>query len=119
MDGLKADVTGRALEFVREFAAAHVDPSDLFASTGRAYVQLAKEEPNIFKLFILHQREGVSSLSELYQKETDPRTAGFIADRLKISRKRQKSSPAYVDLYDRHWDNLLYDNTGHFDRGNF
>ncbi len=49
MDGLKADVTGRALEFVREFATAHIDPSDLFASTGRAYVQLAKEEPNIFQ----------------------------------------------------------------------
>ena len=117
MDGLKADVTGRALEFVREFAAAHIDPSDLFASTGRAYVQLAKEEPNIFKLFILHRREGVSSLDELYQKETDPQTSGFIADGLKISSK--EASSAYVDLYDRHRDNLLYDNAGHFDRGNF
>lgn len=99
IDGLKADVTGRALEFVREFAAAHIDPSDLFASTGRAYVQLAKEEPNIFKLFILHQREGVSSLSELYQKETDPRTAGFIADRLKISREEAKNLHLHMLIY--------------------
>src|SRR5699024_12790282 len=62
MDGLKADVTGRALEFVREFAAAHIDSSDLFASTGRAYVRLAKEEANILKLFIRHQRDGASAL---------------------------------------------------------
>ena len=82
MDGLRQDVVNRTGQFIREYTAAHTDPRDLFRSIGRAYLQLAKEEPNLFKIFILHRRDGVSSLEELYRKETDPRGAGFIAKQL-------------------------------------
>ncbi len=82
MDGLRQDVVNRTGQFIREYTAAHTDPQDLFRSIGRAYLQLAKEEPNLFKIFILHRRDGVSSLEELYRKETDPRVAGFIAKQL-------------------------------------
>lgn len=85
MDGLRQDVIKRVKYFIREYTAAHVDKNNLFRSTGQAYIQLAKEEPHIFKLFILHQREGISSLEDLYQAETSPSVAPFIAEELNIS----------------------------------
>lgn len=84
MDGLRQEVMERVKNFVREYAAASLEPDDLFRSTGRAYVKLAKEEPNLFKLFILHRREGVSSLEDLYRSETNPETAAWIARKLHI-----------------------------------
>ena len=53
MEGLRQDVLNRMTSFVREYLAAHIDKNDLFRSTGRAYIQIAKDEPNIFKMFIL------------------------------------------------------------------
>ncbi len=39
----------------------------------------------MFKIFILHQRKGVSSLKDLYEKEAGPHMAEVIAEELKIS----------------------------------
>ena len=62
IESLKAEVEARAMQFVWGFIEEQIDPEDLFASTGRAYVRLAKEEPNLFRIFILHRRQGISSL---------------------------------------------------------
>lgn len=80
----------QAVRFVKEYIAIHIDKGDLFRSTGRAYIQLAEEEPHLFRIFILHQRKGISSLDDLYQAETDPQTAKFIADELRISESQAK-----------------------------
>ncbi len=90
MEGLRRDVIKQAERFIQEYLIAHIDKSDLFRSTGQAYIQIAKDEPNIFKIFILHQREGISSLDELYQSETNPQTAKVIADELNISISQAK-----------------------------
>ncbi len=90
MEGLRRDVMERVTSFVREYAAARIVPNDLFRSTGQAYIQIAKEEPHIFKMFILHQREGISSLEDLYRTETNPQVAGFIAKELHISVSQAK-----------------------------
>lgn len=90
MEGLRRDVIKQADHFIQEYLIAHIDKSDLFRSTGQAYIQIAKDEPNIFKIFILHQREGISSLDELYQSETNPQTAKVIADELNISISQAK-----------------------------
>ncbi len=84
MEGLRQEVAARAREFVREYTAARIDREDMFRSTGKAYAMLAGEEPNIFKLFILHQRNNISSLAELYAAETDPDVAKTIAKNLGI-----------------------------------
>ena len=42
-------------------------------------------EPNFFKMFILQQREGISSFDDLYQSEANPNTAEYIAGQLNIS----------------------------------
>ena len=65
MDGLRQDVILQVNRFIQEYVAAHINKDDLFRSTGKSYIQLAKEEPHLFKIFILHQRQGISSLDDL------------------------------------------------------
>lgn len=65
--------------------AAHIDKNDLFSSTGRAYVKIAKEEPHIFRIFVFQQRENINSLEDLYESEANPRMAETIAKDFNIS----------------------------------
>lgn len=99
MEGLRQEVIKRVKDFVQAYAAAQIEPNDLFRSTGRAYIRLAKEEPNIFKIFILHKREGISSLDDLYRSETDPRLAEFIAHELHISTEQAKWLHLHMLIY--------------------
>lgn len=85
MDGLRQEVAEKARKFVHEYAAKRIDPNDLFRSTGYAYVQIAKEEPQIFQLFLFHERKNISSLEDLYRAETNPAVAEKIAKDLHIS----------------------------------
>lgn len=85
MDGLRQDVADKVRHFIQQYMADHIDKNNLFASTGKAYLQLAKEEPNLFKIFILHKRTGITSLSDLYEKEANPKAAQAIADEWGVS----------------------------------
>lgn len=99
MDGLRRDVTAQVSHFIQEYVAAHIDKEDLFRSTGEAYIQLAQEEPYLFRIFILHRREGISSLNDLYQSETNPQTAEFIANELHISAAQAKQLHLNMLIY--------------------
>lgn len=99
MEGLRLDVVERVCSFVQEFVETHMDKDDLFRSIGKAYIQLAKEEPHLFRIFILHQREGISSLDDLYQSETNPNIAEYIADKLNISVSRAKQLHLNMLIY--------------------
>ena len=85
MEGLRQDVTLKVCSFIGEYVKTHIDEDDIFETTGRAYIQLAKEEPHLFKIFILHKRNSIASLEDLYQSETNPHTAEFISKKLGIS----------------------------------
>lgn len=85
MDGLRDEVGNKARGFIQEFIISHIDKTDLFRSTGRAYIQLAKEEPHILKIFILQERRNISSLKDIYETETNPKMAQAIAKDLDIS----------------------------------
>lgn len=99
MEGLKLEVIERTKKFIQSFLAAHIDKNDLFRSTGNAYIQLAKEEPHLFKIFILHERKGISSLEDLYQSETNPEIAEFIAKNLHISISKAKQLHLNMLIY--------------------
>lgn len=99
MERLKLDVIERTKEFIQSFLVAHIDKDDLFRSTGNAYIQLAKEEPHLFKIFILHERKGISSLEDLYQSETNPEIAEFIAKNLHISISKAKQLHLNMLIY--------------------
>lgn len=99
MDGLRQDVIERVNCFINEYVHAHIDKNDLFRSTGRSFIQLAKDEPNLFKIFILHTRNGISSLDDLYNSETNNHIAEFIADKLNISVSQAKQLHLNMLIY--------------------
>ena len=99
MEGLKLNVIERTKEFIQSFLVAHIDKDDLFRSTGNAYIQLAKEEPHLFKIFILHERKGISSLEDLYQSETNPKIAEFIDKNLHINISKAKQLHLNMLIY--------------------
>lgn len=85
MDALRQEVAAQTRRFLHEYVASRSDKDDLFRSTGQAYVQFAKDEPQLFRIFILSRRDGISSLADLYQAETDPQVPAAIAESLHIS----------------------------------
>ena len=85
MEGLRRDVKNRSSRFVREYIAERLDKKDFFRSTGHAYIQLAVEEPNVFRMFVMDERININSLNELYESQTNPHVAQFIAETLEIS----------------------------------
>lgn len=99
MEGLRQDVINQVSCFIQEYIAARIDQQDLFRSTGNAYIQLAKEEPNLFKIFILRQRNGISSLDELYQSEAGSQVADFIAGQLQIGVPQARQLHLHMLIY--------------------
>lgn len=84
MDELRRNIELKAKDFIQDYLTNHIDKDDLFRSTGQAYIQIAKMEPHLFRLFILQQRDGISSLKELYEAETSPKIAPAIAQKYGI-----------------------------------
>lgn len=99
MGSLRTDVMKEAGCFVKRYLSEHTKPDNLFQSTGHAFVQLAREEPNIFKMFILRPRDNISSLDELYHSETDEETAKSIAHELNISIAQAKALHLNMLIY--------------------
>lgn len=99
MDSLRQDVTEQVTLFIQQYIKAHLDKDDFFRSTGRAYIQLAKEEPHLFRIFILHERKNISSLNDLYETESNPHIAACIADELHISIPQAKQLHLHMLIY--------------------
>lgn len=99
MEGLRREVHRKAREFVGNFVAERLDPDNLFQSTGRAHVLLAREEPHVFRMFILQERENITSLDDLYAAETSPQVPLAIAGRLGISVEKAKQLHLHMLIY--------------------
>lgn len=99
MEGLRREVEERTKCFIKEYIASHFDRNDPFRSTGQAYIRLTEEEPNLFRIFILHRRDGISSLDDLYRSEAGEQIPAFLAERLDISEEQAKQL---------HLDMLIY-----------
>ena len=99
MEELRTAVAERAQQFVKAYAAAHIDQNDLFRSTGRAYIQIAKEEPHLHKIVTFKKRDGISSLEDLYQSEANPQMAQAIAGSLDISMEKAKQLHLTMLIY--------------------
>lgn len=87
MEELKKDVQKRTAAFFQEYVTAHVEKEDYFHSIGKAYLCLAKEEPNLFELYFLRKRPDctATSLQELYEQECTKEVAEYLAEKLSIS----------------------------------
>lgn len=85
MEELRAAVAERAAAHMQAYMARHIDPADMFRSTGYAYVHYAKQEPHLFQLFIQRKRPYVHTLEDLYGRDADQRVPQRIAQALGIS----------------------------------
>lgn len=85
MKELRQAVTEQADLFMHRYIQQHIDPADMFRSTGVAYLNFAAEEPHLFQLFIQHRRDGIANLDEFYRRETNPQVAQSIAEALHVS----------------------------------
>lgn len=99
MEGLRYEVILKTRAFIQEFIGKHIDRNNLFQSSGKAYIQLAKEEPHLYKIFILHERQNISSLQDLYESETSPHMAQAIADMLHIDVEAAKQLHLHMLIY--------------------
>lgn len=85
MESLKQEVVEKTSSFFKEYVAEHIDRTDYFKSIGRSYVSLAREEPNLFKMYYMRKREGAGSMEEIYKKESSPQVAEYLAEEHHIS----------------------------------
>lgn len=99
MEGLCRAVEARTADFVREYAAARRDPADPFRSTGMAYLELAREEPRLYRIFFLRRQEEVGSMEELYRREASPEAAAGLAQTTGLSEEKAKNLHLHMILY--------------------
>lgn len=99
MNGLRREVSARAAGALRAHLAASLDAADPFCSTGRAYVQFARREPQLFRLAMLRKRQGIGSWEQLYRQEADPRMAARIAAQLGISQQQARQLHLHMLVY--------------------
>lgn len=99
MEGLRQEIVKRIRDFVRDYVASHADKTDLFHSTGQAYLQIAREEPHLFRIFVLHQREGISSLTQLYQSEANLQMEFWIARELAVTKEQARQLHLNMLIY--------------------
>lgn len=99
MEGLRQAVMEKTADFIQRYIAARLDKDDMFRSFGKAFLQLAREEPNLFKLHTMRPRMGVSSMDELYQKEARQGMAETISRQLGISVQAAKQLHLNMLIY--------------------
>lgn len=97
MDQLRRAVEEKTADFVRKYAAQRRDRADPFRSTGLAYLRLAREEPNLYRIFFSRPQGG--SWEELYRREADPARAEELAKALGLTPRAAQGLHLHMLLY--------------------
>ena len=103
MEGLKRDVTLRIAEFFQKYVNEHVDKADLFASTGKLYLKLSREETNLFQMYFLNKRSEleIHSLEELYRTQCNGKITEYIAQKYDLSLEAAKEMHLNMVIYNQ------------------
>lgn len=99
MDGLRQAVMEKSARFVGEYITRRLDRDDMFRGFGEAFLRLAREEPNLFKLCVLRPRNGVASMDDLYQKEARPGMAEHISRQLGVDLAAARQLHLHMLIY--------------------
>lgn len=99
MDSLRGELSLMAGRALQEFVAGRIDREDPFASTGKAYVDFAKEEPNLFKSYYLRKRPEIHSFSEMYDREAAPGMSEYLVKSLGISLEAARELHIHMIIY--------------------
>ena len=78
MGALRAALAEHAGAFVRQYVAQRVDPADPFRTTGLAYMRLAREEPHLYRLYMLRSRAGLCSFDDVVLREGNPAAVEYL-----------------------------------------
>lgn len=99
MKGLRREVVARAGAFLREYLHSRIDPDDPFRSTGMAHACFAREEPQLYRLYFLREREGLHSFDDIYRTEADPRIAETITQQRGILLEAAQALHRHMMIY--------------------
>lgn len=99
MEVLRRDLSAMAGIALREYVDKRIDRDDPFTSTGKAYVDFAKEEPNLFKSYYLRKRPEIHSFDEMYAAEAEPQLAEYLARKLDISLEVARELHMHMIIY--------------------
>lgn len=114
MERLREAVEEKTAEFVRAYAALHRDPAEPFRSTGLAYLRLAREEPNLYRIFFSRRQES-GSWEELYLREADPERARALAGELGLTERAARRLHLHMILYTAGVGHVLASTQGEMD----
>lgn len=103
MEGLRRDVIMRISSFFQEYINEKVDKNDYFASIGKLYLRLSKEEPNLFQMYFLSERSElkVTSLEELHNTERNVKVTEYIAKKYELSLEAAKRLHLNMVIYNQ------------------
>lgn len=99
MDALRRDLAQMAGEFLGRYLAEHVEPADLFRSTGEAYLRFAREEPHLFRLYFFRGRDPAPSLEALCARESNPAMADFLQKTLGLGPTAARTLHRHMTIY--------------------
>ena len=119
MGELRRAVELRTADYMADWLSARLDPSSLFQSTGRAYVQFAQEEPELFKLFgdstririlyVLFESElcvcGIAEVLGMTQSAISHQLQ--VLKRAKLVKYRREGKTIFYSLADSHVRTIL------------
>lgn len=103
MDSLKKDVIKKISVYFHDYIEANVDKDNLFESTGKLYLRLSKEEPNLFQMYFFGTRSDldVDSLEKLYETECNPRSALYLSKKYSISEEAARKLQLNMAIYNQ------------------
>lgn len=103
MENLRKDVIECISAYFHEYIAEHVDKDDLFASTGKLYLRLSKEEPNLFRMYFAGARSdlNVHSLEELYNTECNAGMTEYISQKYNITKEAARKVQLNMAVYNQ------------------
>lgn len=96
MEGLRQDLVHFIGQYLKDYIAARIDPSDPFFSLGLAHAHFAKEEPHLYRIYFLRERQEVHSLQDIFSQESNPKVPASIAAKMGIS--LQQANNLYLNL---------------------
>lgn len=99
MDHLRREVTDAAGRYLQQYVQAHAGPDGRPDNMALAYIRFAKEEPHLYRLYFLREREDVRSLADVFAAEADPKLTQRLALLQQLSPAAARSLHLHLMIY--------------------
>lgn len=99
MEGLKQEVISYTSDYIQKYIKERIDPEDLFKSTGLAHASLAKEEPQLYRLYFLRKRDHVHNIDDILNAESSSDILSSICSTAGISPEQATALRRHMMIY--------------------